>query len=920
VNRTEIQFPPKHAALREDVHLLGSLVGEVLRDQGGDTLFQVVEADRQLAIARRNGDAEAERELEQRTRGRSPGLARELERAFTAWFQVVNLAEQVHRVRRRRAYFQDDRDKPQPGGVSAAIAALKEKGLDRHGFLSLLESLQVVPVFMAHPTESTRRTILRKQQRLADLLFDRLNPTLSPSEQRASVAEIRSELTTSWQTGDHPRQQVTVADEREHVMFYLAEVLYRIVPDFYEEIAEAVGVHYGLAPDPIEIPTLIRFASWVGGDMDGNPDVHGKTIRETLARQQQAIVNAYFLEVQELAQALSQSGSRVGVSDALRQRSAEYALLMPDVRSSAPARHDSMPYRVFLGQVAERLRATYDSHATGYEAPQQFERDIALVADSLLRHRGRHAGLHAVRRLQRRIDTFGFHLATLDVRQHSLVHHGVIARAMDDPEWVDRNPVERRRQLVDWLERDTGPKADLDALGKRTLAVFSTMLQCRRRYGAASIGAYVVNGVRQADDMLAPLLLARWADAVDKNSDLVAIDFAPMFDSMQALQNAGESLSTALAEPVYRRHVDGRGQRQMVWVGYSESSKQAGIIASRYAAYRAQRDIVNSLHAAGEKQLLCHARGGSIPRGGGRVDTMLNGMPVGAFNGWLALTEQGESINHHYGLGSIALRTLERAFGALSMATAVDGSGLTTLQPENRAHTPQSLTADVSWESLVSCMAQHSERKYLDLLATPGFEGWFRAVTPIDVIERMQIGNRPTTRAGQSGLMAIRAVPWVFAWTQNRMLLPGWFGAGSGLAAAIKEYGVEACREAWQSPFLQHLFGDLAMMLARTDLAISAHYLALAQNQSSTCFDSIRQEYALACDTVLQITGHQDLLDDDRMQQRALQLRNPYVDPMHLMQVDLLARWRAGGRDNRDLLDALLASINGISQGLQSTG
>jgi phosphoenolpyruvate carboxylase len=904
VNRTEIQFPPKHAALREDVHLLGSLVGEVLRDQGGESLFEVVETDRQLAIARRNGDAAAEAQLEQRTRGRSPALARELERAFTAWFQVVNLAEQVHRVRRRRAYFQDDRDKPQPGGVSAAIAVLKENGLDRNGVLNLLRQLQVVPVFMAHPTESTRRTILRKQQRLADLLFDRLNPTLSPSEQRASVAEIRSELTTGWQTGDHPRQQVTVADEREHVMFYLAEVLYRVLPDFYDEIAEAIGAHFGSAPDPIEIPTLIRFATWVGGDMDGNPDVHGKTIRETLARQQQAIVNSYFIEVQELAQILSQSGSRVGVSEALIQRSADYALLMPDVRSSAPARYDSMPYRVFLGQVAERLRATYESRSTGYENPQQFQRDIALVADSLMAHRGRHAGLHSVRRLQRRIDTFGFHLATLDVRQHSLIHHGVIARAMDERDWLDRDPSSRHRQLVKWLENDTGPKTELDALGKRTLAVFTTMLQCRRRYGNDAVGAYVVNGVQQADDVLAPLLLARWADAVDKNSDLIAIDFAPMFDSMQALRRAGESLTSALAEPLYRKHLDGRGKRQMVWVGYSESSKQAGIIASRYAAYQAQQAIVDSLNRAGEKQLLCHARGGSIPRGGGRVDTMLNAMPPRAINGWLALTEQGESINHHYGLSSIALRTLERAFGALSLAT-------TKAQTEINSE----------WEAVAACMASHSERRYTDLVIhTSGFESWFRAVTPIDVIERMQIGNRPTTRAGQTGLLALRAVPWVFAWTQNRMLLPGWYGAGSGLHAALSEFGLDVCRKAWQAPFMSHLFSDLAMMLARTDLAIGSHYLALAPIEGHQYFDLIQAEYALARESLLQITGFEELLDDDRMQQRALQLRNPYVDPIHLMQVDLLARWRASGRENRDLLEALLASINGISQGLQSTG
>ncbi|NBX43902.1 MAG: phosphoenolpyruvate carboxylase [Gammaproteobacteria bacterium] len=912
MNRTEIQFPPKHAALREDVHLLGSLVGEVLRDQGGDALFEVVETDRQLAIARRNGDLDAASELEQRTRGRSPEMARELERAFTAWFQVVNLAEQVHRVRRRRAYFQDDRHRPQPGGVSAAIGALKEKGLDRDALMALLRSLQVVPVFMSHPTESTRRTILRKQQRLADLLFDRLNPTLSPSEQRASVAEIRSELTTSWQTGDHPRQQLTVADEREHVMFYLAEVLYRIVPDFYEEIAEAIGQHYGSSPDPIDIPVLIRFASWVGGDMDGNPDVHGKTIRETLARQQQGIVNAYFLEVQELAQVLSQSGSRVTVSEAVRQRTAEYALLMPDVRSSAPARHDSMPYRVFLLQVAERLRATYESRSTGYENPQQFARDISLVAESLLSNKGLYAGLHAVRRLQRRVDTFGFHLATLDVRQHSLIHHGVISRAMDRPDWLLLTAADRHAQLVSWLEQDVGPKADLDALGKRTLAVFATLLQSRRRYGDASVGAYVVNGVTSADDMLAPVLLARWADAVNKDTDLVAIDFAPMFDSMQALEAAGSSLSRLLAEPLYRRHLDGRGQRQWVWVGYSESSKQAGIVASRFAAYRAQGDIVKALHAAGEKQLLCHARGGSIPRGGGRVDAMLNGMPASAINGWLALTEQGEGINHHYGLGSIALRTLERAFGSLSLATASVGA------PEG------DVPSDNDWLPIAECMAVAGARVYRELIIeSPGFEAWFRAVTPIDVIERMQIGNRPTTRHGHSGLMAIRAVPWVFAWTQNRMLLPGWFGAGTALQAALQQFGLEACRAAWRKPFLSHLFDDLSVMLSRTDLAISAHYLPLASHQikeSNQFFEMISREHELACTSLLKITGHADLLEEEPMQQRALQLRNPYVDPMHLMQVDLLSRWRAGGRDNRDLLDALLASINGISQGLQSTG
>ncbi|MBM4224005.1 MAG: phosphoenolpyruvate carboxylase, partial [Gammaproteobacteria bacterium] len=466
MNRTEIEFPTKHAALRDDVHMLGALVGEVLRDQGGDELFQVVEGDRRLSIARRNGDTSAATELEQRVAGREPALARDLERAFSTWFQAVNLAEQVHRIRRRRAYFQDDAERPQPGGVSDAIARLREQGLSLEELLSLLRSLHIAPVFMAHPTESTRRTILRKQLRLAQLLYDRLNPTLAPAEQRASMGRIRVELTTLWQTEDHPRQRLTVADEREHVLFFLAEVLYRIVPNFYEEIAEAIGKHYGVDPDQLELPTIIRFGSWVGGDMDGNPDVHAKSLRDTLTRQQQTIVNAYFLEVQELAQLMSQSGSRSGVSAALQQRSDEYAVRFPGARSAAPARHDRMPYRVFLGQVAERLRATYEARPAGYESPAQFQRDIDLVAESLATHRGRHAGLFPLRRLQRRIATFGFHLATLEVRQHSGIHHAVLAQALVQPNWLSMSTAERHAQLSDLIARDIGPRVELDATGK----------------------------------------------------------------------------------------------------------------------------------------------------------------------------------------------------------------------------------------------------------------------------------------------------------------------------------------------------------------------------------------------------------------------------------------------------------------------
>jgi len=909
VSRNDIEFPPKHAALRDDVHMLGTLVGEVLRDQGGDELFDIVERDRTLAIARRRGDASADAELEARVAGRDPALARDLERAFSSWFQAVNLAEQVHRIRRRRAYFQDDAERPQPGGADDAIGRLKAAGLSLDELMELLRSLHIMPVFMAHPTESTRRTILRKQLKLAELLYDRLNPTLAPNERRASAGQIRVELTTHWQTEDHPRQRLTVADEREHVLFFLAEVLYRIVPNFYEEIAESLGKHFGVDPRQVELPTILRFGTWVGGDMDGNPDVHAKSLRDTLARQQQTIVNAYFLEVQSLAQLLSQSASRIGISAALQKRSEEYLILIPGARSSAPASHDRMPYRVFLTQVAERLRATYDGRPSGYEGPAQLQRDIDLVVESLLAHRGEHAGLFAVRRLQRRIATFGFHLATLDVRQHSGVHHGILARALDEPEWLTLNRAQRQIRLVDLIARDMGPRVELNAEGKRALAVFEAMLQCRRRFGGEAIGSYIVNGTEGADDVLAAVLLARWAEAFDKQTDEIAIDFAPMFATPEALDQAGEIMRELLAEPLYRRHLDSRGRQQTVLVGYSEGNKRQGIVTSRFAVHQAQGSIASSLAAAGEEHRIVHARGGSLPRGGGRIDAIVGASPPSTINGWLKLTEQGEGIIQHYGLGPIALRTLERAFSALSVANAT-------------GRRQRSESADAERLKIANVLSRASAERYCALVDdSTDFHDWFRAVTPIDVIEHMQIGGRPIAREGLEGIAGLRAVPWVFAWTQNRMLLPGWYGAGAGLQAAVEAFGISTLRHLLlEWTFLRNLIDDVEIMLARSDLQIAAKYDSLHPASGHRFFDEVRREHGLTRELLLLVKDQQNLLDGDRTQQRALALRNPYVDPMNLMQVDLLRRWREGGRNDRDLLEALLASVNGIAQGLQDTG
>ncbi|HET9863745.1 MAG TPA: phosphoenolpyruvate carboxylase [Steroidobacteraceae bacterium] len=907
MKRDDIQFPARHSALRDDVHVLGALVGDVLKDQGGDALFDLVEQDRRLSIRRRAGDKEAAAELSMQLRGRAPQVARDLARAFSMWFRAVNLAEKVHRIRRRRGYFLEASERAQPGGVEAALVALKDRGLELADVLELLRQIRIEPVFTAHPTESARRTMLRKNQRIAGLLLDRLDPTLTPAELRQNWSKVRTEITTAWQTEDHPRERLTVADEREHVVFYLAEILYKILPSFYDELAEALGKQYGVQPDSLEIPGIVRFGTWVGGDMDGNPDVHAKSIRETLARQQQVIINAYFLECQNLAQLLSQSASRSSVSPELTQRIEMYASVVPGALGITPMRHDRMPYRVFFGQVAERLRLTYDGRPNAYEGPQQFLRDLKLVAASLRANRGYHAGWGNVQRLIRRVETFGFHLATLDLRQQAEIHHRVIAQGLDDPQWLSRGPAERHDLLVQAIERDLGFKVELDALGKRTLGVFEAMLQARHRFGRDAIGYYVVSGTQGADDLLAPLLLARWAEAYDRNSGEVAVDFAPLFDSVDALERCGDIMRTLLGDPVYRRHLEARGHAQCALLGYSDTNKEVGILASRDAVYGAQAELSAALAGAGERQVLFHARGGSIARGGGRVDSLVRTAPPGTVNGLLRLTEQGEGINQGYGLRPIAMRTLERAFNALMLSLGDVVSGVVAT-PEQRRFTARAAAAS----------REHYRRVVHD---DADFHAWFQAVTPIDVITRMQIGSRPAVRPGRQGLDALRAVPWVYAWTQSRHMLPAWFGAGVGLETAIGELGIEVARSAYAEwNFFGTLIDDLEASLARADLEIAAAYESLADGRLQGYGARLREEFERVRRQVLEIKQISALLDRDTTLQRAIELRNPYVDPINLLQVDLLRRWRESGRQDRELFEGLLACTAGIAEGLQSTG
>lgn len=900
--RQDLTFPLKDADLREDVHMLGMLVGEVIREQAGDALFELVENSRQAAISRREGDTGGTAALTDGIRDIPADVARDLIRAFSAWFEMVNMAEKVHRIRRRRQYLNEGAK--QPGGIEDAIVKLKAKGLELGDIRRLMLELWIEPVLTAHPTESTRRTLLRKQQKVAQLLLGRLGLGRSAAETRTIWERVRAEITSGWQTAENSRERLTVADEREHVLFFIAEILYQIVPIFYEEIAAVLEKVYGPDARTLELAEILRFGSWVGGDMDGNPDVHAKTMRETAQRHHQLIVNNYFLECQALQEALSQSATRVAITPELQARIDHYLVLLPAGSMLTPVRHDRMPYRVFLGQVLERLRSTYDGRQNQYESVTVFLDDILLVADSLKANKGEHAGLFQVSRLLRRIRTFGFHLATLDIRQSSGVHRDVIGQGFGDPQWSTRASDERLTRLREALEKDQGPTTVLDGTGKRTLWVFEALAHCRHRYGADAIGPYVVSSTRGADDILSVLVLARWADTADRRTGDVPVDVAPLFESADALERCGAVMEQLLNEPLYRRHLVHRGNHQFVMIGYSASNKDAGIIRSRWLVRRAQESLVAAAKRADVDLTLFHGQAGGLDRGGGRTEILVRSGPDEARRGRLRITEAGELIKEKYGLRPIALRIFEQAFNALSLASSGQ-------LPAERV--------DAKWRDVMELLAATSAQVYRGLVYDePKFYPFFRQLTPVDVIERMQIGSRPATRVERTGVAALRSIPWVHAWSQSRYMFPGWFGAGTALAKAMHSVGADTLQEMYGHWFFfENLIDDVELALARADLEIAAFYEALVDAEHRHFIPVLRNEFELTKQHVLQLKGCARLLDGEPTIQRSIRLRTPYIDPMHLAQVDLLKRWRAGRREDKDLQAALLASITGISQALQ---
>ncbi|MFC3550492.1 phosphoenolpyruvate carboxylase [Lysobacter cavernae] len=904
-----VEFAPTDALLREDVKIIGALVGDILAEQRGPEFLAEVERLRRAAIGHRERNAPVA-ELAAELAGTELEHAGDLVRAFATYFQAVNVAERVHRIRRRRDYERSGAD-AQPGSLREVFAALAAQGVSLEELAALLARLRIEPVFTAHPTEAVRRALLEKERQIVNCLIDDIDRGRTPYERRADHERIRLALTASWQTAETPPVKPSVADEFEHVGFYLSEVLYRVLPVFYELFEDALRGSYG---ESVPLANVLGFGTWVGGDMDGNPNVGADTIAASLAGQRALVLGKYREEVAALAELLSQSSERVTVSDEVRARIEEYRYLLPNAAASLRPRHADMPYRNLLVLIGARLKATAEDHVNGYPDAAAFLADIKTVEDSLRAHQGEHAGAFSVQRLRRRIECFGFHLASLDLRQDSGTHDAALAELLGDRQWEARSREERAARLHALLDGSMPAPSVGNGHARPTLEVFRAVARLRPRYGPRAFGPYIVSMSRSAADALAVLALARIAGCID-GEGRVPLDVAPLFETVDDLDAAPDTLRALFADPVYRRHLQARGNRQVVMLGYSDSAKDGGMLASRWALHRTQTALTRLAGECGVQIAFFHGRGGSISRGGGKTERAVIAAPRGSVDGYLRLTEQGEVIHRKYGIRAIALRNLEQTAGAVLRAT------LRPRTPDPRGD---------GWREVAAELADDARVHYRALVHEDAdFPAYFRAATPIDVIERLRIGSRPSKRSGdgdpsaslRAGITSLRAIPWVFAWSQNRAGLTAWYGVGTALERALQRHGRDLLAEmARDWPFFRTLIDDLEMMLAKSEPGIFERYSLLSGELHARFHPGIAAEFERTRDAVLTIKGSDELLAGDYRLRQSIRLRNPYVDPISLLQVDLLARWRTAGRPDDALLQALVATVNGISAGIQNTG
>ena len=891
------------AGLRADVRKLGDLLGESLVRQEGQELLELVEAVRKAVKDGGGDDLLSTLSIEQSV---------QLVRAFSTYFNLANVAEQVHRAR----VLADARAQGGSWMAKAVdkIAAAQSAKVSGHEFSTedvnrWINELMVRPVFTAHPTEAARRSVLNKLGRVAKLLDQP-----STDAQRNQLAETIDVL---WQTDELRVGRPEPLDEAMNALYYLDDLFKLTIPevlnDFKNEI-KRLGVDLPLDARPLS------FGSWIGGDRDGNPNITASITESAMVLQVGHAIRVTIAAMDELRQMLSVSTRITGVSKSLLDSVEEDLKHIPEFEERFKRLNVQEPYRLKATAIVHRLAFTRNRHASGgehvahrdYNNTSELLADLALMRDSLLENRGELMATGLLERTMRTVSAFGLTHATLDVREHSDAHHHTLAFAYGDA-YKSKNHQERFAILSGELA--SSKKLDFkkcDERAQKTLDTFRAVFDIVKRFGPESIETYIVSMTKGSDDLLAAVVLAKQANLVDLSANTAVIGFAPLLETVAELRAAGEMLEALLSDPGYRKIVELRGNLQEIMLGYSDSNKDAGIATSQWEIHRAQRKLRDVAIKHGIKLRLFHGRGGSVGRGGGPTYDALVALPWGSIDGQIKMTEQGEVISDKYALPSLARENIELMLAASLEATVL-----------NRAPRQSNESLD-KWNSCMELISENSFTCYRSLIDHPDLPAYFYASTPVEQLGEMMLGSRPSRRPDAAGgLDSLRAIPWVFGWTQSRQIVPGWFGVGSGLKAARdagKSDVIQEMLEHWH--FFHTFISNVEMTLAKTDLDMARRYVeALVPKELHHFLDVIAAEFKLTCEEILKVTKKESLLGDQPILARTLQVRDAYLAPLHLLQVNLLERVRDhSGEVDPTLQRALLLTINGVAAGLRNTG
>jgi phosphoenolpyruvate carboxylase len=875
---------PREGQLARETELLSQALSRVLAEQRGPGFAARVAWLHEAAAELRAGDERAGAALAEQLKALADDEVEPIIRACSLQLQLGNIAEERERIRRRRQY--DASGELQRESLAETAQLLAEHGI---AAADAVRGLHVALVLTAHPTEATRRSVLDHQADLLELL-DRLDdPRAGLTRRRALLEEIHEILTIRWQTDDVRRARPRVEDEVRRNLFFFESVLFDAVPATLAELERAFGVR-------VERP-ILEFGSWAGSDMDGHPEVGAETLARTLRLHRDSALALLAERVRALARRYSHDDRRIPVSPALEASLERDEHELPTAPVLRRTHRQWEPLRTKLGFVEHRLANTIrpSGREPGYATPAELRADLALVRESL---GSEHVAHGAIRRLLWQVDVFGFHLAGLDVRQSATVVRGAAGALL--PGFAAAESEEQRLALLEEAIASGRRGLDLHPDGPEgeLLRVFDTLRLADEGYGPEAVPAMVISMVERPSDVLAALWLARRAGIGVARSG-PRLRLVPLFETLADLRAAPATMATLYACAPYRDALRRHGDRQTVMLGYSDSGKDSGFVASQWSLHVAQEHLAWQAGEHGLALELFHGRGGSTSRGGGRAYQAILAQPRGTVNGRIRITEQGETVSARYGHPELAIRSLEQTTSAVLLAS----------------HRPAPEVPD-RWRVTMDALAERSRALYRGLVYDdPDFLRFFEQVTPISELGRLNIGSRPPARGGAGGIEALRAIPWVFAWTQNRVLLPSWYGAGSALAEAPLDALREMERE-W--PFFASLVSTLEMALFKTDLGVAARYLGLVDAPLRERFwPAIAGEYDRLRARLLEITGEPDLLAGTPALLARLSHRNPWVDPLNHLQVELLERVRGGAVHDRE---ALLATISGIAAGLRNTG